>query len=234
MSLKSIGAWVGVAALALVCTTSARAQGGRGMGMMGMGGGPMAGVRVLTTPEGEKELNITADQKTKLQEMTENIQANMREKFQSMREELQDASPEERTEKMQALQRELSVSVNKDLKEILNADQLKRFQQINLQAQGFMAFNNPELQEKLKFTAEQKSQLKEVTEEFQTAQRDAFQQMQDDREAGRAAMTKASEAAREKAMKMLTSEQKAAWEEMTGKPFKMPAMQPPGQRRRAD
>jgi Spy/CpxP family protein refolding chaperone len=204
------------------------------MGMMGGGGGPTAGLRVLTTPEGEKELNITADQKAKLQELNENFRSNMMEKFQGLREELENATPEERTEKMQAIQKDLASSVNKDLKEILNADQLTRYKQINLQAQGFGAFSSPEVVEKLKLTAEQKTKLKEAQDALQADMQDAFQQMQDDREAGRAAMTKAQTAAKDKALALLTSEQKSAWSELTGKPFTMPAMQPPGGRRRVD
>jgi hypothetical protein len=202
------------------------------MGMMGAMG-PMAGVRVLSTPEGEKELNITADQKAKLAELNENMRANMMEKFQGLREELQDASPEERNEKMAAVQRELASGTMKDLKEILNADQMKRFEEINLQAQGFSAFMTPDVQTKLQITDAQKEKLAAAQDEMQAALQDAFQQMQDDREAGRAAMTKAQDAAKAAALALLTAEQKEIWTQMTGKEFKMPAMQGP-QRRRID
>ena len=235
MRVRTIGALAGALALALLVSPSARAQGGRGMGMMG-GGGAMAGLRVLSTPEGEKELNITADQKAKLTEMTENVMASSREMFQKMREELgEEASREEMMTKMQAVQKEIAANLKKDLKSILNEEQLKRYEQINVQAQGFLAYMNSEVQEKLKITAEQKEKLQAVQDEYMASMQEAFQQMQEDREAARAAMTKAGDAAKEKAMNLLTSEQKTAWTELIGKPFKMPPMQGPGgQRRRID
>lgn len=236
MRIRTMGAVVGALALVMVATPAARAQGGRGgMGMMG-GAGPMAGVRVLSTPEGEKELNITDDQKAKIAELNENMRANMQEKFQGLREELEGASPEERTEKMGAVMREVAASTMKDLKEILNADQMKRFDEISLQAQGFGAFMTPDVQTKLAITEDQKTKLKAAQDDLQAAMQDAFQQMQDDREAARAAMTKAQKTATDAAMNLLTAEQKELWKELTGKPFTMPAMQGfgGGQRRRAE
>ncbi len=234
MRIRTIGALSAALALAVVCSPAARAQGGRGM-MGGMGGGPLAGLRVLTTPEGEKELNITADQKAKLVELNENMMASGREMFQKVREELgENASREEMMEKMQAMQKEMAANVKKDLKEVLNEDQLKRFEQINLQAQGFGAFVNPEIQEKLKITDEQKGKLKEAQDELMAAMSEAREQYQGDEQGGRAARTKAQDAAKEKAMNLLTSEQKTTWTELTGKPFKMPAPQGGAQRRRID
>src|SRR5262245_7908575 len=107
MRLRAIGALALLALIGLAYSPAARAQGGRGMGMMQ--GGPGMGLFVLTTPEGEKELNITADQKTKLSNLQTNFRTTMRDKMQSLG---QDASMEER----QAAMKELGDSVRKDLK----------------------------------------------------------------------------------------------------------------------
>jgi hypothetical protein len=229
MNRKTLGILAGAAALLLACSPIVRAQGGRGMGMFG--GGPLAGLRVLTTPEGEKELGLTTDQKAKVQELQENLQATQREKFQSLREELEGASPEEMREKFQAVQRELAAGVKKDLKEILKEDQLKRFEQINVQAMGFAAFTQPEIQEKLRFTEEQKTKLKTIQDDLAAAAQQAREENQGDFRAIGEAMQKAGDAAKEKALKLLTTEQKATWDELTGKPFRIPPPQFGGRRR---
>jgi Spy/CpxP family protein refolding chaperone len=209
------------AAASLSFAGKAHAQ--RGMGMMG--GGQMAGFRVLTTPEGVTELKLTEDQKSKLQELSDRTMESMREKMQALRDELQGSSPEEGREKMQAAMKELADATYKDLKSILDEGQYARYHQINLQAMGVDAFSQKEVQDKLKITDDQKQKIEslgaDLREELRGL-RDEFQNdfqgmMQKSRELRAAALAKVTE--------LLTEDQKGAWKELTGKPFTMPPFQ---------
>ena len=210
------------AALVTVCSVnSAQAQpGGRGgQGMMGGGMmGPMAGLAVLGTTEGQAELKITPEQVTKLQGLQENMRSSMMERFQA----IQDVPEDERRGKMESVMKEVGEGMKKDIKSILDADQFKRYEQIATQAMGFSAFSQPEIQKALKVTDAQKEQFEKIQEENMEMMRDAFQSNPGDREAAMKAMTEIRNKSMEKAKTLLTAEQKVTWEEMVGKPFQMP------------
>jgi hypothetical protein len=235
MRFSSFGVFLVVALAALAPGQSAQAQppGGRGQGMMGGGMmGPMAGLAVLGTPEGQKELNITEEQKTKLATLQESTRATMMERFQS----LQDVPQDERRAKGETLMREVADGMKKDVKAILDPTQYTRFEQITIQAMGFTAFNQPDVQKALKFTADQKSKIEAMQGANMTAMREAFQSNQGDQEAIRKAMTEIRDKSMEKAKALLTDDQKKAWAELIGKPFAMPQIGPggPGGRRPAN
>lgn len=224
MKVRLSGA-LGLAALAMVCLSGqARAQGGRGMGMM-MGGGGNPAFRVLTTPEGATELKLTDDQKSKLEVLAQTNRDNMRERMTALRDELQGASPEEGREKMQATMKELADATNKEVKAILDEGQYTRYQQINLQAMGVDAFSQKETQEKLNLTAEQKTKVTEIT----TALREKAGGLRDEFGDDFRGMVQKSQELRTEAQgkvtALLTDDQKATWKELTGAAFQMPAFQ---------
>lgn len=218
-----------LAALGLASTAKAQPGGGRrGMGM-GMNGGLMA----LMSPDGQKELNLTEDQVEKVRGVVEELGATMREKFQG----LQDLSPEERQAKVQEVTKEVNAGIEKDLKDILKEDQLKRYRQISLQAMGVGAFSDEEVAKKLELTDDQKAKVKEIQD---GAQKERQTLMEEARQGGnpQEAFGKAreiGEKAKEKAVGVLTDKQKEQWKELTGKEFKFqmgfPGGGGPGRRR---
>jgi hypothetical protein len=214
---------VALAAAALCIADKAQAQGRRGMGIMG--GGPIPAFRVLTTPEGATELKLSDDQKSKLQELSDKYQQDSRDRFQALRSELQGSSPEESREKMQAAMKELADGTTKEVKSILNEEQYGRYHQINLQAMGLDAFSDKEVQDKLKFTEDQKQKIVAAGDELREQVMGLRDEFGDDFQG---MMRKARElrtAALEKITAHLTDDQKATWKEMTGKPFEMPPFQ---------
>lgn len=78
-------------------------------------GGPRGGQRGDMLKEMAEKLDLTADQKTKLQEA-----------FKAQREAMKDLSPEERREKM----KETRQALNAKLKEILTAEQYTKWEKI--------------------------------------------------------------------------------------------------------
>src|SRR5947209_7248015 len=138
------------AALALVATMAlaggALAQRG-GFGF-GRGGG---GANMLRTPEVQAELKLTDEQKTKVTDLL----AKLREQRQSQGQDFQSLSQEER-QKLQATRR---AEEDKQLADVLNADQMKRYHQLVLQQQGMTAVLDKTVADQLKLTDDQKTKI---------------------------------------------------------------------------
>ena len=183
-------------------SSSALAQGGRGMG---------GGAQLLTNKSVQDELKVTEDQTSKLTTFAEEMQAKQREAFQGF----QDLSAEERQTKIAAMQADLK----KGLAEILKPEQTKRFEQIQIQQMGAGAFGMPRVSEALKITAEQKTKFQEINQAMMAQMTELRPQLQDDREGTMKKMADVRKESTDKAMAVLTAEQKTAYKDLTGKPF---------------
>lgn len=202
---------LGVFALA-AAPASAQAQKGRGFGF-GMGGG--AGF--LMAPNVQKDLKLSDEQVAKVQDTLREVREKHADDFQGLR----DLAPEERQQKVASLNKEMADEVKKAL--ALSAEQSKRFDQISLQTRGLMAFADPTVQEKVKLTADQKSQIREIQQASFANLRGAFTKDASPEER-REAMTKMREAQREsmkKAQALLSDDQKKEWKELTGEPIEI-------------
>jgi Spy/CpxP family protein refolding chaperone len=189
-------------ALALMAAP-AWAQGqGRGFGG-GMGGGAM----LLSNKSVQKELKVSDEQAEKLNTLATETMAKNRERLQGLQ-------GEERQSKM----REARAELDKSLDGLLKPEQVKRFKQIEIQVGGFMAFNQPRVQEALKLTDDQKEKVRAIGEEIQGAM-PSREDFQSDRETAMKKMAEVQKGAKEKATALLTEDQKASWKELTGEPF---------------
>jgi Spy/CpxP family protein refolding chaperone len=205
--------------LALACFAAAliaapaRAQGqGRGFGGM-MGGGAM----LLANKGVQTEIKATEEQTSKLNTLAEEIRGKQREAMQGF----QDLSQEERREKMQTVQREMQESIGKGLAEILKPEQTKRFHQIQTQQGGAQAFATPRIAEALKLTDDQKSKIRDINQETMQAMGELRQQFQDDREGAMKKMAELRKSATDKAVEVLTADQKTTWKSLTGEPYEV-------------
>ena len=211
-------------ALCVVFAQCAPAQTGRGQGRGGgqgrFGGG---GLTLLAIPEVQKELKMTPEQVDKVQAK----QAVTRQTMQDAggAQGLRNLSQEDRQKligKMQEIQK-------KAVSEILNADQQKRFRQLELQQAGPGAFARKDVADELKLTKEQSDKISAIQREQQQATRNAregidIQNMSDeDRQKLQAKTAEIQKASHEKVVAVLTAEQQKQWKEMTGEPFKFPA-----------
>lgn len=195
-------------ALALVASPALAQRPGGGFGGM-MGGGAM----LLTNKSVQQELKLDSSQ-------VEKVNALASETMTKMREKMQDIPQEERFgEKGQAARREVNDEMRKSLAKILKDDQLKRFEQIELQLRYAQAFADPKVQEKLKLTPDQKEKIKEINEGAMSRMQEIRQGGQGDREGTMKKMTELRKETMTKAAAVLTSEQKATWKEMVGSPF---------------
>jgi hypothetical protein len=121
-----------------------------------------------------------------------------------------------------------------EFKELLNADQLKRLEQIERQCQGYHAFAEPKVIDALKLTAKQKKLFKSIAEdvekealEYQFDERafDNTHMAEEEKNKRFAVMLNLSVSSSRWALKMmlshLTEEQEKVWQELLGKPFKI-------------
>jgi hypothetical protein len=194
-------------ALALCSVPSlAFAQGGRGMGMGG-------GAFMLTQEPVQKELKFTDEQKSKAQDAINEIRQAHMDEMAALRE----ASAEERPAKMATLNKAMTEEAIKALG--LKEEQVKRFHQISLQAQGARAFSQKEVAEKLKITDDQKKEIGELVTASGAQAREIFMNAGDNREEAMKQITALNKETNTKVHALLKDDQKAAWKEMTGAPF---------------
>lgn len=208
------GTWksVGLALLASVVIAGSASAQGRGFGGRG-GFGAAGGAMLLRMPEVQAELKLSDEQKTKLSEMFAQQRGGRQGGGQ-----FQGLSREERQRQM-AERREAR---QKQLAAVLNADQLKRYRQLELQQQGMAALARTEVQDELKLTADQKSKIEGALREQSEAMREARQSAAGDRNTMRSKTAEVRRQTEGKLNAILTEEQKTQWKAMLGAPFTFP------------
>ena len=199
-----------------------------------MGGGPGGGLMLLTNKSVQQELKVDDTQAEKLNSFAQGLREKQGEQFQK----LQDLSQEERRAKMQELGQAMSAEIRKGLTDLLKPEQVKRFEQIQLQQMGVLgAPAMPRVQEALNLTDDQKSKLRSIQEEQQESMRELFQGggSGGDRAAAMQKISELRKKGNDKAMALLTDSQKASWKDLTGEPFEVriePGQGPGGGQRR--
>jgi hypothetical protein len=228
----SLSRWIVVAALAVVVgisslnVASAQQRGRGGAGGRGMGMAPGADVLFLLTLEPvQKELKLTEAQTTTVREAGEQLQSEIRETYSG----LQDLSQEERREKMQELRGE----VEKKVKELrakvdttLDASQKDRLKQLVLQRRGVLqSLQDAEVATALKLTDEQKKKVETLVADSRPGrgQGGAAAGGGGDRAAMRERFAALQKERNEKALAILTAEQKSEFEKLQGAKFDFPA-----------
>ena len=200
-----------------------RGGGGGGMrqgGMMGMRGGGFANNPALLVQRADvqRDINLSADQKTKLEAMN----AEMREKMQAQMEEMRAGGSFDR-DKMQAAMQAMQEESKKKLAAILTPEQMKRVGEIGVQMRGTRAVMDPEIQKTLGLSEDQKAKIKELQEKQQAANRTVMEKVQSGeltREQSRETMDKNNKIMDAELAKVLTAAQNGKLKEMGGKPFK--------------
>lgn len=214
-------------ALLLLCgiaVNDASAQGG-GFGGRRFGGGG-GGLQMLNIPEVQKELKMTPEQVGKLSAQQDKVRQGM----QSLIESGGGGNPGQMSpEQRQAFMDKVQVLQSAAAAEVLDATQLKRFRELELQQIGGNAIARKDVSDALKLTDDQKKKVAEVLVKTDAERRAAregldFQSMSDTERATLRTKTQAiDKAAGEKMVALLTDEQKTQWKEMQGAPFTFPA-----------
>jgi hypothetical protein len=188
----------------------------------------MAGL--LSMDEVRKELEMTDEQVTKLQEARTKMFETMRSSGGFNREEFQNLSDEERQKRMETFRADMEKRTSDMLKEVLLPGQIQRLEQLSLQREGTQALGNQKVINALNITPEQQAELTkigegvraQITEIYQGAGRDATEEQ---RAQNREKVDAIRKAAEKKAIGVLSDEQKAALGKLMGKPFEFPERQ---------
>jgi hypothetical protein len=226
--------------LAVAISTSAAfgQQKGRGRGGFGtFGGGPGNNLVTVASNEAvQKDLGLSGDAVSKVNSLRDDVTAARQKELQSSGisfQNFQNMSAEERQkmrDKMAEVDKKLSDEFNPKVKAIASADQLKRLQQIQLQAnlrfRGPGALTYSDVASELKLSDEQKKKLDDLQNEFDAKQRELFTGGFD-----AAAAAKLAEERTSKTMDALTAEQKEKLTTLKGPAFDVSQLGPGGGRR---
>jgi hypothetical protein len=177
----------------------------------------------------QKELNLGEGQIRKIDQIIRVVREEERQGL----DELRDLNPSERRRKQADLAKTAMQEIQRRVTQLLEPKQARRLEQIRRQQQGLRAFADPEVQKALHLTGEQKSRLKMITADAAREARMLFRVPgQSGFEESVKKIETISRKALEKAVGLLTDEQKKIWQEMVGKPFEVrsePArIRPPG------
>jgi len=164
------------------------------------------------------ELDLSDDQKRKLMEhFGQHVQATMQ-----LFEKIKDLGPEEREKDLQAYRRKAEEKLSAQLRSVLNVEQQARMFQLQLQQGGvFALLGQNEAFLKLKITDEQRMKFMQVIQAMQEKMQTVMKESQPGAmpdEIGPKVM-KIREEHEGKIEAILTSDQKAQWKELLGKPF---------------
>ncbi len=206
-----------IVALGLVALMAGPALAQQGRGGGGGRGGFGGGIgMLLSNASVQQELKLDATQIEKAKEVADKA----REKFTASRESLQSLEGDARFKKMQELNKEVNEEANKAVAAFLSKDQIHRLHQIHHQVQGAQAFTDEHVQNKLKLTDAQKSEIAAINTEARAKIQAIFQDSQGDREAATAKNNELRKETLAKVEAKLTDEQKTAYKELLGAPFK--------------
>ncbi len=200
-----------LAALALVPAPAAAQQ---PFQMKGMGSMPL--IMLLNSPDIQKDLKLTEEQTKAIVESFQEQLGKVKELFAGGLDKIK--------ENIEAMIKESDKAARKVLKE----DQLKRLDQIKMQADGPRAFRDPELLTlELKVTDEQKAKIeaviaeaeKEMPKLFAKGRPTSREEMQKAMEEMQKVMKESNKKAMDKILAVLTAAQRERWEALIGPRF---------------
>ena len=217
---------IGVTGL-IAAPAFAQRQPGQGRGF---GGGQFGGIAGLLRNESvQKELKMDKEQADKVAEAAKKVQDKHQDEFAKLRE----LSQEEQRTKRAELNRTVSAETLTAVSEVLKPEQVTRLKQIELQQAGVSAFTRAEVEKALALNDEQKGKMKGIADESQTKMRELFgggrgqgggggrQRGQGNRGTppDQAKITALRKEMGDKALAVLTDDQKTTWKSMTGDTF---------------
>lgn len=128
---------------------------------------------------------------------------------------------EDQTEKLPA-------AVMKALAEVLDAQQMKRFRQIELQVRGMAAFRDDKVRKQLKISDSQAKNLDDILEDSRKEITELFKDAKKGGKGMREKMDGINKETREKVMAVLSADQRKTYKHLIGPEFKLEQMRFPG------
>jgi serine/threonine protein kinase len=177
---------------------------------------------LLTQESVQKELHLSETQARRAKEVAEAQQESWRSAWREPRDPDRNVARKKFEERMRTAEK----NAEKAIRELLQPEQTRRFEQISLQLRGTRALGDPDVAAALHLTDEQKGRIKAIQEEARQARHRHFPPPGQGGEEARLAWEKARKAMEEvrkgtgeKLRSVLTEEQKKKWQELCGSPF---------------
>jgi len=182
------------------------------------GGGGQAGPNLLSNKSVQEELKLTAEQKEKIGGILKELGEKQRAVFAELKE--QGVDFREMFQKGAEKMKPHTAEARKAIAPILQAEQAKRFRQIELQRMGVAAFDEADVQAALKLSDEKKAEIKTLRTDMEKDMQEVFRELKggDFKEIGTktAAITKET---MDKVRGLLSAEQKASYQQLVGERF---------------
>ena len=172
----------------------------------------------------QKDLKLSEEQVAKVRKVAEQIGAKMREQFAAIRE-IEDR--EKRRAKMTELADQFDQKARQGLREVLAREQWRRLLQIRLQVRPVVdSLTSKRLASRLKLTEQQQKKVAQIAKDMAAKRSELFASMRDATQEQRTQAIqkymKMRADADEKALGLLTAEQKEAFEKMKGEKIELP------------
>lgn len=213
---------VAVATLALIAGSYAQGGGGArgqgrafGGGMMGAGGQSLS--QLLSRSDVQADLQVTAEQKKKIDEANQKAREEMQGRMEEMRG--GGGDPQAMREAMEKFRKDQDTKVLA----VLTSEQQKRLKEISIQLRGNRALLDAEVQKELGLSPEQKQKIKRLQDQQAEQMQNMMEEMRGgggDREGMREKMQQMQTKMVEDLGKILTPEQAEKLKQMGGKAFK--------------
>ena len=207
---------------AFACAAQAQEREGARRGFGGRSSrGSLLGL--LRLEQVQKEMKLSEEQTAKVKEVVEKLGTEMREQYTALRE-IEDR--QQRTEKTTALSDEFDGKVREQLRDVVEREQIMRLYQIRMQVRPAAdSLANRYVAGRLELTDEQKQKLAEIAKDSQAKQSELYATMRDatgeQRSETYQKLGKLRSDADEKALGVLTAEQKKSFEEMKGEKIEL-------------
>jgi hypothetical protein len=183
----------------------------------------------------QKDIGLSSDICSKLRELQDHMRSTSQKEYAAAGFNYQSFSSlsEEERQKLQAKMADISTRLTADfeprVKALLTDDEFKRLKQIQLQIQGSDGLTTDELAAALKLTAEQRSKLSELKNEYADKQSALYRSENDQQE--RSVKLRELGIERDaKAAEILTSKQRTILAELTGPAFDVSVIRSGGRR----
>ncbi|MEM6798165.1 MAG: hypothetical protein AAF589_01500 [Planctomycetota bacterium] len=205
-----------IVAIASIVGSEAIAQPGGfgGRGGRGGPGNPFGVAGLLMSDQVREEIELLDDQQAELDAMRDEMREELGDRMRSLFGGIRDLPQEERRAAMEDARSEMA-SIRDDIesrvKEVLMPHQFERLRQIEMQQEmqrgGTMSVTRGRVAEELGITDEQREQMQQKAQEEQQKLEEKIRELRAE--------------ARESILSVLTSDQRAKYDELVGKPFEM-------------
>ena len=168
-------------------------------------------------------MKLSEEQTAKIKEVVEKLRTEMREQYMALRE-IEDR--QQRMEKATALSDELDGKLREQLRDVVPREQMMRLYQIRMQVRPVVdSLANRYVAGRLELTDQQKEKLAEIAKDSQAKQSELYAAMRDATDEQRSEVYQKLRQVRsdadEKALGVLTAEQKKSFEEMKGEKIEL-------------